>query len=111
MPRGNVYYGQVFLSYTKGNSKARNLVNFDTSFVGYDPEDALERLQQEPEKFANRLKKKLGKINDVRVEKIEIIHESGKTLYDIETGKTISKCKMLGNGWNVDVIAHIFKNL
>jgi hypothetical protein len=90
MPRGNVYYGRVFVSFTKGKAKARNLVNFETSFVGYDHEDALKRLQEDPEKIAKRNKKKLGKINDVKVDKIEIIHESGKTLYDIDTGKTFS---------------------
>lgn len=91
MARGNVYYGHVKLSFLKGRRKDRQKVTFDTSFVGYDPEDALKRLQENPEKLGGRLTKHFGKISDPRVEKIDIIHESGKTLYDIETGKTISK--------------------
>jgi len=35
------------------------------------------------------MKKTLGKIRDVEVLDLNVLHESGFTMYDIETGKTL----------------------
>lgn len=90
MARGLVYYGKITISYRSGRSKDRKTTTIKTSCVGYNPDDALERLKAAPEKIVSRHKKKLGKIRDVVVTDLEVIHESGRTMYDIETGKVFN---------------------
>lgn len=93
MPRGTIYYSEITFSYRKGNAKQRHLVTIKSSCVGYSAEDALERLQRDPEKAFNRHRKALkglGKTHDQKVDSIKVIHESGLTVYDLETGRPIN---------------------
>lgn len=87
MAKGTIFYAEITISYRSGRSKDRKTSKIKTSCVGYSGEDALERLKANPQKVASRAKKQLGKVRDLAVTDLRVIHESGSTMYDIDTGK------------------------
>lgn len=94
MPKGQIYYAKIAIKYRSGTSKAMKESTIKTSCVGYDPDDALDRMKKNPEKVMTRIKsslnlKKTQKIRDVEIVSLDVIHESGQTMYDIDTGKPI----------------------
>lgn len=89
MAKGSIYYAEILFSYKSGQSKDRKTAKTRSSCVGYTPDDALNRLKNNPDKIATRLKKSFGKVRDLVVIDLEVIHAMGSTMYDIETGKSI----------------------
>ena len=61
------------------------------SFVGYDLDDACKRLKNNTDKMLPVLTKKVtgSKVRDLVFIRAELLHESGETMYDIDTNKAI----------------------
>ena len=91
MPRGTIYYCEVTASYRSGRYKDRKKAKIRMSFVGYDFDDACKRLKDNPDKMIPKLKTKVtgSKVRDLVFVRAELLHESGKTMYDIDTNKII----------------------
>tara|TARA_R100000008_G_C3508339_1_gene127452 strand:+ start:407 stop:700 length:294 start_codon:yes stop_codon:yes gene_type:complete len=91
MPRGNIYYGKVDVSYRSGRDKDRKMTQVNVTMVGYDFDDATSRLVGNPDKVIPSLLKKAytNKVRDVLVVDAEMLFKSGKTMYDIDTGRVI----------------------
>ena len=91
MPRGTIYYAEVTASYRSGRYKDRKKAKIRMSFVGYDFDDACKRLKDKPDKMIPKLKTKVtgSKVRDLVFIRAELLHESGKTMYDIDTNKII----------------------
>tara|TARA_R110000822_G_scaffold31185_1_gene90299 strand:+ start:72 stop:347 length:276 start_codon:yes stop_codon:yes gene_type:complete len=91
MPRGNIYYCEVTVSYRSGRYKDRKKAKIKMSFVGYDLDDACKRLKKNTDKMISVLTRKVtgSKVRDVVFIRAELLHESGKTMYDIDTNKAI----------------------
>ena len=97
MPRGNIYYGKIDVSYRSGRIKDRKMTQVKMTMVGYDFDDAIKRLVGNPDKVIPALLKKTytKKVRDVIVVDAEMLFESGKTMYDIDTGKVIKPNKSI----------------
>jgi hypothetical protein len=97
MPRGTIYYAEVTASYKSGRSSDKKKIKVNMSFVGYDFNDAKKRLKVNEDKLHTAIKSKLSgskknsapKIRDISFMRAELIHESGQTMYDIDTNKVI----------------------
>ena len=91
MPRGTIYYCEVTVSYRSGRYKDRKKAKIKMSFVGYSFDDGCQRLKNNTEKMLPTLTKKVtgSKVRDVVFIRAELLHISGKTMYDIDTNKAI----------------------
>ena len=89
MPKGNIYYAELTISYRSGRSKDRKKAKVRTTFVGYDFDDACDRIKSDNDKLSSALiaGTYLTKVRDVRFIRGEMLHEAGKTMYDIDTLK------------------------
>ena len=91
MPRGTIYYCEATVSYRSGRYKDRKKTKIRMSFVGYDFDDACKRVKDNPDKMLPILETKVtgSRVRDLVFIRAELLHESGKTMYDIDTNKVI----------------------